>query len=197
MDKNQLETILVQLDEALGKAFPASPPLRALVVGGACLVFTEVTSRQTNDIDCIIFDLMGCEDESSLIFQTPMATKIRKIIMSIGGKYGFRGEKRMILNDDCAPFLLELGGNELPDMKVFRSYQKIQLYIPNDLSYILACKLMAGRPDKDFLDIGALCQQLAIHTRAEAQSVVNRFFPSLVDQRTHRLPDTLNKLFEE
>jgi len=196
MDKSQLEAVLLEVDAALAGAFPTSSPIKALVVGGACLVFCGVTSRQTNDIDCIIFDLMG-SDEASLIFKTPLATKIRKVIMSIGSKHGFKGEKRMVVNDDCAPFLLELSSNELPNMRLFRAYQKIYLYVPDDLHYILACKLMAGRADKDFSDIAALCTLLTIHTRVQAQQAVDRFFPSSVHQRSHLLPETLDKLFEQ
>lgn len=196
MDKKKLEEILLETDAALAKAFPDSPPIKALVVGGACLVFCGVTSRDTNDIDCIIFDLMG-SDEDSLIFKTPLATKIRRVIMGVGSRNGFRREKRLVINDDCSPFLLELSGNILPDMRLYRKYQKMHLYVPNDLRYILACKFMAGRADKDFSDIAALCGLLTIHTRVQAQQVVDQFFPSPVDQRAHLLSETLDKLFEQ
>src|SRR5258708_4027757 len=158
MDRNQLATILDELDTALVKAFPDKPPIRALLVGGACLVFTGVTNRQTNDIDCIIFDLMG-SDEDSLIYETPLATQICAIIRRIGRRHGFKGGKdeELVFNDNCAPFLLELSRNKLPDMKSFREYQKIHLYVPDDMGFILACKLMAGRPLKDHSDIRALC----------------------------------------
>lgn len=76
MERHELENMLQELDDALAAAFPDAPPLQALVVGGACLLFTEVTSRQTSDIDLIIFDLMGSEEENSLIYTTPLAAKI-------------------------------------------------------------------------------------------------------------------------
>jgi hypothetical protein len=194
MNKSELEALLEELDEALAKAFPGPETIKALVVGGACLMFTDVTSRPTKDIDIIIWDLMGT-DESSLIFKTPVATKIRRIISNIGKQHGLKGDEKMFLNDDCAPFLLELSDNELPEMRLFKMYKKIHLYIPNDLQYILACKLMAGRADKDFSDIEALCRLLGVQVRAQAQEVVDRFFPSRVDQRTYLLPTTLETFF--
>lgn len=100
MERHELEIMLQELDGALAAAFPGAPPLQALVVGGACLLFTEVTSRQTNDIDLIIFGLMGSEEENSLIYTTPLAAKIRRIIMRIGKLHGLKGDQRMFLNDD-------------------------------------------------------------------------------------------------
>ncbi|HEU5383788.1 MAG TPA: DUF6036 family nucleotidyltransferase [Ktedonobacteraceae bacterium] len=59
MSREELETLLQQLDEAIVQAFPGPEPIKMLVVGGACLVFADVLVRLTQDIDVIIFDLMG------------------------------------------------------------------------------------------------------------------------------------------
>jgi hypothetical protein len=101
----------------------------------------------------------------------------------------------MFFNDDCSPFLLELGENELPPMRLLKAYKKLSLYVPNDLRYILACKLMAGRPEKDLDDILILCDTLGIQTRTQAQQVVNQYFPSLIHQATYMLPRTLDSIF--
>ena len=172
MNKPELEALLQELDEALVKAFPGTSPMRVLVVGGACLLFQEVTNRPTEDVDVIIFEMMGSE-ESTLIFQSPIADKIRRIIKGIGKRHGLKGERQMFFNDDCSPFLLELSENELPPMRLLKAYQKLHLYVPSDLRYILACKLMAGRPEKDLADIEVLCQTLGIQNRTQAQHVVN------------------------
>jgi Nucleotidyltransferase of unknown function (DUF6036) len=79
MNKSELETLLEELDEALVKAFPGPEPMSVLVVGGACLLFQEVTNRPTEDVDVIIFEMMGSE-ESTLIFNSPIADKIRRFI---------------------------------------------------------------------------------------------------------------------
>ena len=194
MIKSELETLLEELDEALTKAFPGSETMSVLMVGGACLLFQDVITRPTEDVDVIIFDMMGSE-ESSLIFKAPLADKIRRIIKGIGKRHGLKGQHQLFFNDDCSPFLLELGENELPPMRLFKAYSKLRLYVPDDLRYILACKLMAGRAAKDFPDIQILCQRLDIHNRIQAQQVVDHYFPSPVQQAIHQLSQTLNVLF--
>lgn len=121
MNRDEFEALLDELDEALVKAFPGPEPISVLVVGGACLMFSNVTTRPTKDIDVIITDLMG-EGEASLVYNlTPTAAKIRKIIEGIGKRHGLRGDDRMFLNDDCASFLLELGRGKLPPSRPLRS----------------------------------------------------------------------------
>ena len=197
MTKDELETLLQELDEALVAAFPGPEPMRVLVVGGACLVFADITTRQTRDVDVIIFDLLGTGEASLVYNLTPTTAKIRKMIGAIGKRHGLRGNDRMFLNDDCASFLLELGQGNLPDIQLFRAYQKLHLYIPMDLRYILACKLMAGRPDKDFGDIALLRQKLHIYTREEARTLVREFFPNPYHQQLYELPQTLKVIFPE
>jgi hypothetical protein len=194
MNKSELESLLAELDEALVKAFPGPEPMSVLVVGGACLIFQEVTNRSTEDVDVIIFEMMGSE-ESTLIFNSPIADKIRRIIKSIGRRHGLKGQQQMFFNDDCSPFLLELSENELPPMRLLKAYQKLYLYVPNDLRYILACKLMAGRPEKDLNDIAILCGKLDIQNRTQAQQVVDQYFPSPIHQATYLLPRTLDTIF--
>jgi hypothetical protein len=194
MNKLELESLLEELDEALVKAFPGPEPMSVLVVGGACLLFQEVTNRPTEDVDVIIFEMMGSE-ESTLIFKSPIANKIRRIIKGIGKRHGLKGERQMFFNDDCSPFLLELGENELPPMRLLKAYQRLRLYVPSDLRYILACKLIAGRPEKDLADIEVLCRTLGIQSRAQAQDMVNQYFPSPIHQATYLLPRTLDGIF--
>jgi hypothetical protein len=197
MNREELEAGLVELDDTLLKAFPGPEPIECMLVGGACLILEGITDRATEDIDVVIFNLMNSE-ESTLIFATPLVNKIRRIIKQIGRKrFGLRGEHALWWNDDCAPFLLELGCNELPPVRLFRRYSKLHLYVPADLRYILALKLMAGRPAKDHDDIYRLCQLFGIRTGAQAREVVNQYFPSLRDQHDHGLPGTLKDLFEK
>jgi hypothetical protein len=196
MNKQELEVLLVELDEALVKAFPGPEQMSVLVVGGACLLFEGVVSRATQDIDVIIFDFLGSEEETTLIYDTPLANKVRKLIKAVGKRHGLKRNEQLFLNDDCSPFLLELSQNELPPMRLLRAYQKLLLYVPADLSYILACKLMAARPAKDFDDIKALCGRLNVGSRAQAQQIVTHYFPSPVDQAVHSLPQTLTELFD-
>ena len=197
MTKEELELLLQELDEALVETFPGPEPISVLVVGGACLVFADVTTRQTKDIDVIIFDLLGTGEASLVYNLNPTTAKIRKIIGIIGKRHGFRGNDRMFLNDDCASFLLELGQGQIPAKQLLKAYRKLHLYVPIDLQYILACKLMAGRPDKDFDDIALLRQKLNIHTSEQARALVRQFFPNPYHQQLYELPQTLKVIFPE
>src|ERR1051326_6083485 len=173
LNKQEMEAYLVELDEALAKAFPSPEPICVMVVGGACLLLSDITERPTQDIDVIITDLEGT-GEATLVWQLTKTTKkIRQIIIAIGKKHGLPLRERLFLNDDCAPFLLEIGA--IPPTRLLRAYTKLHLYVPADLGYILACKLMAGRPDKDYNDIIALRTRLHIYNREEAQTLVDRF----------------------
>lgn len=197
MTKDELQHLLQALDEALVAAFPGPEPIRVLVVGGACLLFTDVITRQTKDVDVIIFDLMGTGQASLIYDLTPTTARIRKIIGAVGKQHGLRGNDRMFLNDDCAPFLLELGQGALPPTRLLRAYRKLHLHVPVDLCYILACKLMAGRPEKDFDDIAILRQKLSIQTREQARVLVEQFFPDPHHQHLYELPRTLNVIFSQ
>lgn len=193
MQRAELEALLLELDEALLQAFPGPEPIRVLVVGGACLLFANVTNRPTNDIDVIVTDLLGTGEASLIYNLTKTTRKVRKIIETIGKQHGLRGDEKMFLNDDCAPFLRELG--DIPPMRSLFAYRKLHIYIPADLSYILACKLLAGRPAKDYADITLLRELLHVTTREQAEEVVNRFFPDPVLQSVYDLPHTLDDLF--
>jgi Nucleotidyltransferase of unknown function (DUF6036) len=99
LNKQELETLLQELDEALTQAFPGPEPMSVLVVGGACLIFQDITNRSTEDVDVIIFEMMGSE-ESTLIFNSPVADKVRRIIKSTGKRHGLKGKQQMFFNDD-------------------------------------------------------------------------------------------------
>ncbi len=197
MEKAELEGLLGELDEALVIAFPGPETISVFVVGGACLMFSDVTTRPTKDVDVIIIDLLGTGEASLVYNLTPTTGKIRKIIEKIGKRHGLIGDDRMFLNDDCASFLLELGQGNLPEIQLLRTYRKLHLYVPVDLAYILACKFMAGRPVKDYPDIAVLCQRLDIQTRSQAQRLVSRFFLNPYHYYLHNLGDTLRDLFPE
>jgi hypothetical protein len=193
MERTELEELLTELDDALLQAFPGPEPIRVLVVGGACLLFAGITTRPTKDIDVIVTDLLGTGEASLIYNLTKTTRKVRKIIESIGKSHGLRGDEKMFFNDDCAPFLRELG--DIPPMRLLQAYRKLYIYIPADLSYILACKLIAGRPAKDHADIAVLRRMLNISTRQQAEWIVNRFFPDPVLQFAYGLSKNLDEIF--
>ena len=193
MDKQTIEEYLVELDNALVTAFPGPNPMSVIVVGGAFLILTDIISRQTDDIDVIITNLEGMS-EASLVYELTKTTRrVRRLIETIGKNHGLKGSKRMWFNDDCSMFLQDMG--PLPPVRLFRAYQKLHLYIPTDVRYILSCKLMAGRADKDYDDAELLCQQLGISTRGQAQAIIDLYFPDSKKQAFQELPDTLDDLF--
>jgi hypothetical protein len=194
MTKTEVEAFLREFDEALVQAFPGPEPMSVLLVGGACLLLQEITAQPTDSVEVIIVEMLGSQ-ERTLVFRSPTADKIRRIIRAIGKRYGLKGERQQFINDDAALFLLELSEQELPPMRLLTAYRKLHLYVPRDLGYLLACKLMLGRPEQDGADIAVLCQALTIQNRAQAQQLVDRYFPSPAHQATYRLPCTLESIF--
>jgi hypothetical protein len=154
----------------------------------------EITTQPTDSVDTIILEMLGSQ-ERTLVFHSPTADKIRRIIRAIGKRHGLKGECQQFLNDDSAPFLLELSEQELPPMRLLKAYRKLHLYAPRDLGYLLACKLMVGRPGKDGAVMAVLCQTFAIQSPAQAQQLLDQYFPSPAHQATYRLPRTLESLF--
>jgi hypothetical protein len=193
VNKDELEALLQELDTALVKAFPGPEPISMLIVGGACLIFAGVSTRQTEDIDVIITDLFGTGKAGLVYDPNPTEQKIRDIIESIGKKHRFKKKQQMFLNDDCAPFLIELG--DLPATRIWKKYQKMHLYLPADLSYILACKFIAARADKDYGDITILRTMLGVSTKEQAREIVNRFFPDYDAQEFFGLSKNLDEIF--
>ncbi len=194
MTKSELEALLREFDEALVQAFPGLEPMSVLLVGGACLLLQGITTQPVDSVDVIILEMLGSQ-ERTLVFHSPTADKIRRIIREIGKRHGLKGERQQFINDDAAPFLLELSEQGVPPKRLLTAYRKLHLYAPRDLGYLLACKLMIGRPEKDGADIAVLCQTLAIQNRAQAQHLVDRYFPSPAQQATYRLSCTLESLF--
>jgi hypothetical protein len=196
MTKPELEVLLEEFDKALVKAFPGPEPMSVLLVGGACSLLQGITTQPADSVEVIILEMPGSQ-ERTLVFHSPTADKIRRIIREIAKRHGLKGERQQFFHDDSAPFLLELSEQELPPKRLLKAYRKLQLYAPRDLGYLLACKLMLGRPEKDGADIAMLCQTLAIQGRAQAQQLVDRYFPSPAHQVTYRLPRTLASTFGE
>jgi len=168
--------------------------MSVLLVGGACLLLQGITAQLTDFVEVIILEMLGSE-ERTLVFHSPTADKIRRIIREIGKRHGLKGERQQFFHDDSASFILELSAYELPPMRQLTAYRKLHLYVPRDLGYLLACQLMLGRPEQDRADIAGLCQTLAIQNRAQAQQLVDRYFPSPAHQAAYRLPCTLESLF--
>jgi hypothetical protein len=95
------------------------------------------------------------------------------------------------MNDVIADFLRNVG--TVPEGVLWRTYAMLEVYIPPD-DYILALKLLANRR-KDQKDIQALCQQLCIQTREQAQQIVDCYVPEKKIQQLSGLDDTISDIF--
>ena len=93
------------------------------------------------------------------------------------------------MNDVVAAFTPPLPAEALV---LWRDSPNLQIYVPS-AECMLALKLLAGRP-RDAEDITALRAQLAIHTREQAQALVDRY-ASRPWQEECMLQATLDALF--
>src|SRR5215469_7016571 len=90
MTKLELEVLLKEFDAALVEAFPGPEPMSALLVGGACLLLQGITTQLTGSVEVIILELLGSQ-ERTLVFHSPTADKVRRIIRKVGKRHGLKG----------------------------------------------------------------------------------------------------------
>ena len=83
MTKPELEVLLDEFDKALVKAFPGPEPMSVLLVGGACSLLQGITTQPTDSVEVILVEMPGCQ-ERTLVFHSPIADRIRRIIREIG-----------------------------------------------------------------------------------------------------------------
>jgi hypothetical protein len=100
MNKDELETYLQQLDQALLKAFPGPEVMHCLVVGGACLLLAGISDRATKDVDVIVTDLFGMGEASLIYDLDETRAKVRRTIQAVGRAAGLPKKEQMFLNDD-------------------------------------------------------------------------------------------------
>ncbi len=157
-----------------------SSPVRILMVGGAFMLTQMHSRRTTDDVDVLLKDI---DDPTSSLYRT-FKTAVRTI-----------ASRKQIpstwINDLIGDFLRDLG--TVPNGVLWRTYAVLEVYVP-EAEYILALKLVAGRP-KDWKDIRALCQQTHIQTRNQAQLLVDRYIPNKKVQQINDLDKTLSNLF--
>lgn len=156
-------------------------PIHILLVGGAYML-TQIHNRPTtNDIDIL---LKNVDDPTT----SPLYRTFKAAVWSVANKNQI---PTTWLNDVIGDFLRD--ASTVPQGTLWRKYAKLEVYIPPS-EYILALKLLAGR-QKDRDDISALCQQLNIHTRQQAQRLVDRYITNRQVQQINDLDSTLNFFF--
>src|SRR6266567_287163 len=180
MQAQEIEGYLAELGQELQNR-GVQHPIRVLLVGGAFML-TQIHNRpSTNDVDVLHKDV-----ESSA--NSPLAQSFKAAVRAVAHKNMLPGTW---LNDLIGDFLRDTG--TAPEGILWRAYALLEVYIPPS-EYILALKLLAGRP-KDRGDIQALCQQLRIQTRGQAQQLVDQYILNKQVQQLNDLDKTLDILF--
>jgi hypothetical protein len=180
MQARDIETYLADLGQELYQ-MGLQQPVRLLLIGGAFMLTQLHSRRTTNDVDVLLKDV----DDSTT---SPLYPMFKAAVRTVGS----RNRLPMTwMNDLIGDFLR--GATRVPQGTLWRTYALLEVYVP-EAEYILALKLLAGRP-KDRGDIQLLCRQLHIGTRIQAQQVVDRYIPDQQVQQLNHLAMTLSTLF--
>jgi hypothetical protein len=78
--------------------------MSVLLVGGACLLLQGITTQPTDSVDVIILEMLGSQ-ERTLVFHSPVADKIRRIIREIGKRHGLTGSDLRQAHQHCQAML--------------------------------------------------------------------------------------------
>lgn len=179
MQAQELERYLAELGQELQRR-RIRQPVRILLIGGAFMLLQVKNRRATDDIDVVLKDV---EDTLS----SPVYDTFRAAVQAIATRHQLRGGW---LNDLMAETLRDMG--TLPEGTFWRSFGKLDVFFPPE-DYMLALKLLAGR-QKDQRDIEALCQQVQIHSREQAQRLLDKYIPRRFQQLRH-IDETLDLFF--
>lgn len=180
MQAQDIETYLADLGQELQDQ-GVRLPVRILIVGGAFML-TQLHNRPTtNDVDMLLMDI---DDPTT----SPLYQTFKAAVRAVANRNRI---PITWINDVIGDFLRDT--SMVPQGTLWRIYAMLEVYIPPS-EYILALKLLAGR-QKDRGDIQALCQQLRVQTRKQAQQLVDRYIPNRQVQQINDLDDKLNNIF--
>jgi hypothetical protein len=180
MTEQEIEDALAALGHELQR-LGVQAPIRVLVVGGAFML-TQIHNRPaTKDIDVLLKDI---DDPST----SPLYPLVQAAVRSVAAQQQW---PITWFNDVVADALRNNG--IVPQGTLWRTYGALEVYMP-EAEYILALKLLAGRP-QDTPDIQALISQLGIQTRDQAQQALDRYIPDRRVQQLNQAPMTLQRMF--
>ncbi len=180
MNAQDIETYLADLGLALGN-LGVQRPFRLLMVGGAYML-TQVGNRSaTKDIDVLLEDIPD-PSASPLYLPFQAATRVVAAQHTLPANW---------INDVIGDALRAYGPT--PAGTLWRVYGPLEISIPT-ADYILALKILAGRA-QDLLDAEAICQQLGVSTRAQAQGIVDAYITDSLVQQMSGVGATLGALF--
>lgn len=180
MQELEIETYLANLGQEL-QTMGVTQPIRILMVGGAYML-TQIHNRvATQDVDVLLKDI---DDPTT----SPLYPMLLAAVRAVANQHQIPATW---FNDVVGDALRNNG--PVPEGSVWRIYGMLEIYIP-DAEYILALKLLAGRP-RDNTDIQSLVQQLGIVTREQAQEIVDRYIPDQQFQQLNHVDMTLDRVF--
>lgn len=141
--------------------------VRIVVVGGAAMALHYNPQRNpTRDIDCVVLSSPQVHD------------KVFEIAESVGRRLGLLDGW---FNSGARLFLPDFG--EPHDWQTYDTVGRATVWIaPPEM--MLAMKLLAGRPNRDFDDLETLVGILGITTKDDVHAVFDRFYPR--DEMAHR-----------
>jgi hypothetical protein len=156
MNAQEILNYLEELGEELARR-RAPAPTRIMLIGGAVMLSLVRNRNSTEDIDYFPIEIPDTKT---------FATAARKISRQ-------HHLPRNWINDVASTILGEIGPAPTPQLWRTTGNGTLEIYIP-PLDFILALKTFADRP-KDLNDIAALLSTLNITSRAQLQSILNRY----------------------
>jgi hypothetical protein len=183
MNARDIEICLAHLGDELTNQ-GIQRPVRILLLGGAFMLTQVKVRRTTDDIDVLPLD-GGDADEATGI---PIAVALWNATHAVASSQNL---PTTWFNTVIADFVRAAG--EIPTGTLWHKYGPLEIYLP-PREYILALKLIANR-QKDQRDIRALCRHLKIHTRQQAQQLVDTYISDSEVQWLLKIPSTLEMLF--
>lgn len=180
MQAHEIENYLAALGQELQR-MGVQHSIRILMVGGAYML-TQLHNRpSTQDVDVLLKDISDAT-------ASPLYPILKAAVHVVAAQSGLPDSW---LNDVIGDALRNNG--MVPEGSLWRTYGMLEVYIP-PAEYMLALKLFAGR-DRDRDDILALCQQLSVTSRQQAQDILDRYIPDRQLQQLNQVDDTLSDLF--
>lgn len=179
-NSQQISTYLEDLALELQK-LNVTVQFHILVMGGAYMLLQQ-QRRSTEDID---FALLASQHEvqpnqvfrtmvqrgeiASRVSSIPGASEFKEAVATVAERYQLPPDW---MNDEAAVYLYDDAPGA--DVYLWRTFREILfVYLPT-MEYVFATKIAAYRR-KDFKDIQILMSELDIHSREDAQRVIDAF----------------------
>jgi hypothetical protein len=183
MNSSEIEKYLQALGDELATR-GVQKPVRVMVVGGVFMLINIRNRRATADVDIVLMDI----ESMSYLPLSDRAKQFRAAVWAVAKKMKL---PRNWMNDDSSLFVTSFLSDT--DARLWKRFNKLEVFFPSKEA-VFAMKIIAFR-DKDQGDIEALCKQLRVFTRAQAQAIMDRYVTE-VGQRENLVARTLDRLFD-